>query len=488
MVGEKSMDAVHVGGEAGCTKAVCAQLDERRFGSEKCGGYHTIVCARGGGFDCFGKGNGSTKRSEEASIFEVEGGHRLEGEIRISGAKNAALPMLCASLLTPEKCVFRDVPAISDIEVLLDIFRMLGATVDRDFKNQTVSIEAKNIDPTKLKNCPLARKMRASILMLGPLLARFGEVDIPLPGGCVIGARPNSAHLDAFSALGVAIDADDQHINLNFERKTFLAKRVLFSEASVTATENLAIFCAGIADEAELFFTAAESHVVATTKMLEQMGAKIEGIGTHSLKIRGTKKLKGGEFIIPSDDLLVGTYAIASVLTGGDLLIKNVDHRTLLSFYGLFERAGANFEMLSDSLRVLPSPVLRSIPKLQTAIFPGFSTDLQSPFGVLLTQCEGESLVFETLFENRLTYLMELEKMGAKVQMLNPHQAKITGKTKLSGASVQSWDLRAGAAMVLAGLVTEGVTRISNVNYIDRGYENFPENLVSLGAKIVRSE
>jgi UDP-N-acetylglucosamine 1-carboxyvinyltransferase len=389
--------------------------------------------------------------------------------------------------LTSEKCVFEDVPEISDVEVLLDIFKILGVEVSRDFQKKTVEIQAQNLDPTQLKNCPLAKQMRASILMLGPILARFGEVDIPLPGGCVLGARPNSAHLDAFASLGVLVDSDADHIYLNFERKTFLAKRVLFSEASVTATENLAIFCAGIADEAELFFTAAEAHVVATTKMLQQMGAKIEGIGTHSLKIRGTKNLKGGTFVIPPDGLLVGTYAIASVLTGGDLLIKNVDHRELFSFYGLLERAGAQFGMLSDSLRVLPSPVLRSIPKLQTAIFPGFSTDLQSPFGVLLTQCEGESLIFETLFENRLTYLMELEKMGAKVQILNPHQARITGKTRLKGASVQSWDLRAGAAMVLAGLVAEGVTRISNVSYIDRGYEQFPENLVALGAKIVRS-
>jgi UDP-N-acetylglucosamine 1-carboxyvinyltransferase len=218
------------------------------------------------------------------------------------------------------------------------------------------------------------------------------------------------------------------------------------------------------------------------------MGADIDGIGTHYLRIRGRKDLHGGEFTIPPDGLLVGTYAIAGILTQGDLLIENVDHRELFSFYGMLKRVGANFEMKENALHIFGEQKMCSIPKIQTAIYPGFSTDLQSPFGVLLTQCKGESLVFETLFENRLTYLSELEKMGAKIQILNPHQAKITGPVQLQGAEVQSWDLRAGAAMVLAGLIAKGKTRISNVNYIDRGYENFPENLAKLGAKIKRIE
>jgi UDP-N-acetylglucosamine 1-carboxyvinyltransferase len=252
--------------------------------------------------------------------------------------------------------------------------------------------------------------MRASILILGPLLARFGKAEIKLPGGCVIGARPNSAHLDAFASLGVFVDADENKINLEFQRKSFLNKQVLFSEASVTATENLAIFCAGIEDESELFFTATETHVTATLKMLQKMGADISGLKTHCLKICGKKKLKGGTFEVPSDGLLVGTYAIASLITEGELIIKNVNHSELMSFYGALQRTGALFELQKNKLKVYRSPNLQAIKKLQTSIFPGFSTDLQSPFGVLLTQCEGESLIFETLFENRLIYLSELEK------------------------------------------------------------------------------
>lgn len=422
------------------------------------------------------------------SYFEVEGGNPISGEIMIPGAKNATLPMLCGALLTDQECLFRSVPDISDVATLLDIFEYIGAEVKRDVEARTVMVRAKDLRPEKLLECSKAKKMRATILMLGPLLARYGEVSIPLPGGCVIGARSNAAHLNAFRTLGAEVEETEERITVKFSLNKFANSWVLFSEASVTATENLALFCAGVDSEADLFFTAAEPHVVATTRMLQQMGAKFTGIGTHHLSIHGGAHLHGGEFVIPTDGLLVGTYAIAATLTGGDLLIKNVDHRELLSFYGAFKRVGANFELLDNSLRVMPAEKLMAIPKLQTAIFPGFSTDLQSPFGVLLTQCEGESLVFETLFENRLTYLQELEKMGAKVKMLNPHQARIFGPTKLKGAEVQSWDLRAGAAMVLAGLAAEGVTRVSNVQYIDRGYENFPENLTKLGGIVRRVE
>jgi UDP-N-acetylglucosamine 1-carboxyvinyltransferase len=428
------------------------------------------------------------KIPRKTRYLQVIGGKELHGTVNIPGAKNAALPMFCAALLTEEKCTFTNVPEISDIAVLLTIFETLGAKISRDFKKKTVEITAKNLDPTKLAKCELVKKMRASILILGALLARFGKAEVQLPGGCVIGARPNSAHLDSFASLGVFVDSDENKISLEFSRENFINNQVLFSEASVTATENLAIFCAGIEDDSELFFTALETHVTATLKMLQKMGAKIDGLGTHCLKIRGKKKLKGGIFEIPSDGILVGTYAIAGLITGGEILIKNVNHAELMSFYGALQKTGAIFELQDNALKIFKSPNLQAVKKLQTSIFPGFSTDLQSPFGVLLTQCEGESLIFETLFENRLIYLSELEKMGAEVKILNPHQAKIRGKIKLHGANVQSWDLRAGAAMVLAGLVADGVTRVSNIDYIERGYENFAENLRNLGADVVNIE
>ncbi|NCP67342.1 UDP-N-acetylglucosamine 1-carboxyvinyltransferase [bacterium] len=422
------------------------------------------------------------------AYFEIEGGTKISGEIRINGAKNAALPMLCAALLTPEKCTFLEVPNITDIDNLLTIFEDIGVSVNRYPTERKVEIEAKKVDLDRLADLDDVRKFRASLLMLGPILSRFGQCEILMPGGCVIGARSNYIHTDGLQLLGAEVEESDDSLKATFDREDLKSKRILLSEASVTGTENLAMFLAGQNDTAEIYFSAAEPHVCATLEMLNSMGAMIEGIGTHHLKIKGTKMLKGGTFTIPTDGLLVGTYAIAALLTQGELMIKNVNHRELFSFYGLLKRLGAQFEMLDDALHVLPSPNLKAIPKVQTAIYPGFSTDLQSPLGVLLTQCEGDSLLFETLFENRLTYLLELEKMGAKVQILNPHQARISGKVKLRAAEVQSWDLRAGAAMVLAGLIAEGYTKVTNIDYIDRGYEDFVENLNSLGAHIERVE
>lgn len=422
------------------------------------------------------------------SYFEIEGGYKLAGEVTISGAKNAALPMMCAALLTRKKCIFSNVPEIDDIEMLLKIFSEIGVDISRNFSEKTVTIQAKKIDLNILRECKLVKKFRASLLMLGPLLSRMRAVEIFQPGGCILGARPNFIHTDGFQTLGAELLSEGETIALQFKRETLLNRRILLSEASVTGTENLALFLAGQEEEAEIYFAAAEPHVCATLRMLQKMGAEISGIGTHHVKIRGTQSLEGGIFEIPPDGLLVGTYAVAATLTQGEVLIKNVDHGELFSFYGAFKRVGGNFEMLENALKIMPSSGLRAISKLQTAIFPGFSTDLQSPFGVLLTQCKGESLIFETLFENRLAYLAELEKMGAQVEILNAHQARITGPVSLRGTEVQSLDLRAGAAMVLAGLIAEGKTHVTNINYIDRGYEHFEKNLKNLGAKIVRVE
>jgi len=420
--------------------------------------------------------------------FEIQGGERLAGEVSISGAKNAALPMMCASLLTNKKCVFRNVPDIGDIDTLLQIFVEIGVNVSRNLTEHSVEIEAKNIDIMALKTCGKVKKLRASLLILGPVLARMGEVEIFQPGGCILGARPNFIHMDGFKTLGAEILREDESLALRMPHKKLASRRILLSEASVTGTENLALFLARKPETSEIYFSAAEPHVSATLKMLEKMGARIEGIGTHHLRITGTEDLRGGEFRIPPDGLLVGTYALATTLTKGEVLIKNVDHSELFSFYGALKRVGGKFEMLDNALKVLPPTTLRAIPKLQTAIFPGFSTDLQSPFGVLLTQCEGKSLIFETLFENRLGYLAELQKMGACVEILNAHQAKITGPTQLLGTEIQSLDLRAGAAMVLAGLVAKGTTKVTNISYIDRGYEHFETNLKALGAKITRMD
>ncbi len=420
--------------------------------------------------------------------FEVEGGHKLSGTVEISGAKNAALPMLCASLLTPEKCTFNSVPNITDIDNLLEIFRQIGIEVSQNKKNKTVEITAENIDLEKLSTLELVKQFRASILMLGPLLSRFGKCELLQPGGCVIGARPNFIHTDGLQSLGAVMHENPETLKFSYNLTELKNNQLLLSEASVTGTTNLAMFLAGKPQTSDMFFVAAETHVCATLKMLKSMGADISGIGTHQLKITGSENLKGGNFTIPPDGLLVGTYAIAGLLTQSEIEIKNVNHKELLSFYGILKRMNAQFEMKENALKIFPSPNLISPPKVQTAIFPGFSTDLQSPLGVLLTQAKGKTNLFETLFENRLTYLLELEKMGADIEISNPHQAIIKGPKPLRAAEVQSWDLRAGAAMVLAGLIAKGKTKITNIDYIDRGYENFVENLQSLGAKIERVE
>jgi len=424
------------------------------------------------------------------SHIEITGGQKLNGEIQIPGAKNAALPMLCAALLTEEKCVFYDVPKIGDVETLLDIFEELGVEVSRNWDVRTIEVTAKNLNATKLSGCKMVKKLRATLLLIGPLLSRFGEVKLHKPGGCVIGARSNSIHIDGLMVLGATFHSSetDEYLHLKFDQKNLKTNRILLPEASVTGTENLAIFLAGKNDECDVFFTAAEPHVCTVLKMLRTMGADIVGTGTHHLKICGSKNLKGGEFKVSPDGLLVGTYALGAVITKSKLTINNVNHEELFSFYGSLKRVGANFDMDTNKLHIFPSEKLKAIPKVQTAIFPGFSTDLQSPFGVLLTQCDGISQIFETLFENRLTYLNELEKMGAKVEILNAHQARVIGPIRLQGAEVTSWDLRAGAAMVLAGLVAEGTTKVTNIAYIDRGYENFVGNLQELGAKIRRVE
>ncbi len=422
------------------------------------------------------------------NYFEITGGKSLHGTIEISGAKNATLPMLCATLLTSEKCTLSNIPDITDVDILLQIFKKIGVTVNRNKLAKTVTVQALNIDITALRKCLQVKELRATILLLGPLLARCGECEIYSPGGDIIGARSNSIHIDNLETLGANIvQQTTKKLHLTFNRKTCKTNQILLPEASVTGTENLALFLAKQEETIRVYFTAIEPHVCALLNMLQQMGVHISGIGTHSLAITGVKNLKGGNFTIPPDGILVGTYAIATALTCGKVLIKNVDHHELYSFYGILKKIGVNFEIKENALQILPhKQALQAISKIQTSIFPGFSTDLQSLRGVLLTQCKGDSLIFETLFENRLTYLSELEKLGAKIHILNAHQAIVKGVTPLIGTEVQSWDLRAGATMVLAGLVANGVTKVTNINYIDRGYEQFPENLQALGADIQR--
>lgn len=415
------------------------------------------------------------------SKFIVEGGVKLEGEITVSGSKNAALPILCATLLSKEKSTLHNVPDIADIHSLIDIFEALGAKVK--FENNTFEIDPRDIKKEKIP-AEQVSKMRASILILGALLKRFNEIIMPYPGGCVLGKRSVSTHTDAFQELGAKI-CDDEN-NLHLKAKKLVGKKIILQERSVTATENILMAAVVAEGDSEIRMAATEPHVQDLCHMLNKMGAKITGIGTTEVKITGVEELHGATHTIAGDYLEAGTFAVAAIATKGDVLIKGINTDYLDSLWQKFNEIGANFTLTEDSVHIKPTKSIKAIRKLRTGVYPNFATDLQAPFSVLLAQAEGVSKVFETLFEGRLNYLFELERMGAHIEYLNPHQALIIGPKKLQGTPISSYDIRAGAAMVIAALMAEGTTEISNIKYIDRGYENLDLKLKSLGASITR--
>ncbi len=420
--------------------------------------------------------------------FVVNGQKKLHGTVKVSGSKNAALPILCAALLTDEKSTINNVPDIADIHTLLKILEELN--VKTSFQDHTL-----NIDPSGLTLAKITEKyicsMRASILLLGPLMSRFSEVDLPFPGGCVLGKRPAQAHTHVLKALGAEVLNETQ--TLHIRRKNFTSAEIIMPEQSVTATENAIMLATLIPGKTIIKLAACEPHVQDLCRFLNSMGAKINGIGTSELTIEGQKKLHGTKYKITGDYLEAGTFAIAALLTNGEVTVEGIAPNQLDSFWQKLDEIGAKYELSpnklgqTDTFTILPTgKPLQSVSMLRTAVYPSFATDLQAPFAVLLTQANGQSKIFETLFEGRLNYLFELEKMGAKVQILNPHQALINGPTILKGVPIASCDIRAGAAMVLAALAAQGQTEISNINYIDRGYEKLDEKLRSIGADIQR--
>lgn len=400
----------------------------------------------------------------------------------MSGSKNATLPILCATLLTDDECVIENVPDIQDIRSMLAILKSLGSEVE--FLNNTVRIKTSEIDASRVPEDMICG-MRASILLLGPLLARTGEARVAYPGGCVLGRRPISAHTIALRQIGCEI-LDETH-NLHLRANRLKAAKITMSELSVTATENIVMAACLAEGETEVRLAASEPHVQDFCQFLNKMGAQIKGIGTNFLKINGVQKLHGARHEITGDYLEAGTFAIAAAITNGDVEITGCEPDHLDSLWQKMAEIGVNLEISKSSARVKPhAKPLKATKILRTAVYPSFPTDLQAPFTVLLSQAEGVSKIFETLFEGRLNYLFELEKMGAKVEILNPHQAIVIGPTPLHGMEISSCDIRAGAAMVIAALAAEGETRISNIKYIDRGYDKLAEKLLKLGADIER--
>ena len=409
----------------------------------------------------------------------INGGNRLSGTVKISGAKNAVLPVIAATLLGQDKATCLDeVPALEDVKTISDVLRNLGVQVNHDVENHKLYVDASNI---KNVTAPydLVRKMRASFLIMGPLLARLGEAKISLPGGCAIGTRPIDLHLKGFEALGAKISIGHGDISA-VAPNGLKGARIYLDFPSVGATENILM----AASMAEGQTVAQEPEIVDLANYLNIMGAKIRGAGTNVIKVEGAKKLIAHDYTIIPDRIEAGTYMIAAAMTRGDVYIANAISEHLKPVIAKLKEAGVEVIEDVDGIRVICNSRPRSVD-IKTLPYPGFPTDMQAQFMALQTISNGTSMVTETVFENRFMHVDELRRMGAKIK-IDGRTSVVEGQEKLTGCQVKATDLRAGAAIVLAGLVAEGETQVGYIHHIDRGYDNLVQKLVSLGADIKR--
>lgn len=419
--------------------------------------------------------------------FLVQKSAPLCGEVTISGSKNAVLPIMAATLLTEEKCEILDVPALRDVDVMCKLLKNLGASVERDLEHNQVTVIAG--DPVQYEApLDLVKMMRASILVLGALLLRTGKAVIPLPGGCAIGKRPVELHLKGLKALGVEIDENQLLRGVVKATVDKLKGTTIYLDfPSVGATEVI-IMAAALAEGTTVLENAAqEPEIVDLTNFLNKMGARIKGAGTDTIKIEGVEKLKGVSHHVIPDRIEAGTFMIAAAITKGNVLIKNIVSDHLKAVIAKLRECGVEIEMTDEGMVVRGdrNPIIST--DIKTLPYPGFPTDMQSPFMALLTVAKGPSVVIETVFENRFMHVAEFNRMGANIKT-DGNCAIIPGDKALQGAQVIATDLRAGAAVVLTGLIADGTTEVSQIYHIDRGYENFVEKLKKLGANIMRME
>lgn len=414
--------------------------------------------------------------------FEIIGQKKLKGSIDVRGSKNAATPILAATLLTSEECVVSNLPLIEDVFRMVEILVSMGAKIEW-IEKRTLRIKNDKIDPTKM-DLHAVRKMRSSILLFGSLSARFPKFKMPCPGGCVIGARPMDTHFDALYKLGVNVVERDGFFVVDAKKRK--ANKVVLKEFSVTGTENALMLAAGMSGKTMIKIAATEPHVQDLANFLVKMGAKIEGIGTHTLEITGVKKLKGVKYEIIPDFNEAATFLIMGVATGSPITVNNAIENHLDLVLEKLREFGADFKIKGRSIQVVPAKKLVSIKKLETRTYPGIPTDVQAPFGVLATQAQGNTFIFDTLFEGRFSYVSELEKMGARATVLNPHQVFVHGPVKLRGTTIKSFDLRAGASLIIAALCAKGKTIINDAYQVDRGYEKIEGRLKKLGVNIKR--
>jgi UDP-N-acetylglucosamine 1-carboxyvinyltransferase len=412
----------------------------------------------------------------------ITGGKPLRGEVSVSGAKNAALPILCASLLAPDPLVLTNVPNLRDVSTTCALLGQMGVLAEADPERHALTLQARAITG-HTASYDLVKTMRASILVLGPLVARFGEAMVSLPGGCAIGVRPVDQHIKALEAMGVQISISHGYIHAKATR--LQGATILFDMVTVTGTENV-MMAATLAEGVSVLQNAArEPEVIDLANCLNAMGAKITGAGTAEIRIEGVAGLHGAAHRIMPDRIETGTFLAAVAAAGGDVLMRHADPATLAAVIDKLVEAGAAIDIAADSLRIRRPGPLHSV-NVRTLPYPGFPTDMQAQLLAINAIAEGTAVVTETIFENRMMHVQELQRLGANIE-LEGNVATVKGVARLTGAAVMATDLRASACLVIAGLVAEGETVIDRIYHLDRGYERIEAKLSALGASIRRA-
>ncbi|WP_156286576.1 UDP-N-acetylglucosamine 1-carboxyvinyltransferase [Oceanivirga salmonicida] len=415
--------------------------------------------------------------------FVITGGNELNGEIVVSGAKNAALPIIIATLIEKGEYTLNNVPNLSDIRVLFKLLGDLGLKINK-LGDNSYQIINEGIKKNKAEY-DIVKKMRASFLVMGPMIANLEEAIVSLPGGCSIGSRPVDIHLDAFEKLGVEIK--QEHGYVYTKSKNLKGTDLILNFPSVGATQNILIAATKIKGITKIINAAKEPEIVDLGKFLIKMGAKITGLGTNEIVVEGVDKLNPCEYSVMSDRIEAGTYVIASIVTKGNFVIKNANIEELGLFKAMLESMGVKFEKNKDTLKVIGKVKDLKPRNITTMPHPGFPTDMQAQMMLLLSLVKGSSQVEETVFENRFMHVAEFNRMGTNIKVQHS-VAHIEGVDSLEGAEVMASDLRAGAALVLAGLVANGETRLNRIYHVDRGYDKLEEKLIKLGANIKREK
>lgn len=418
-------------------------------------------------------------------VIQVKKSLNLKGEVKIDGAKNSALPIIAASLLGTEPIILEDVPKLKDVSIILKVLEELGSKVTYLDKNK-VEIDSSNVNNSVTPH-ELMNKMRASFLVMGPLLTRLGETKTYLPGGCAIGSRPVDLHLKGFKALGAEIESTDEKIEA-IAKDGLIGGEIYLDFPSVGATQNIMMAATMAKGETVIENAAKEPEIVDLASFLNKLGAKVRGAGTSTIRIVGVDKLHGARHTIIPDRIEAATFMVASAITRGDVTVKNCISSHIMPIIAKLREVGC--EVIEnedeDSIRVISTGRLKGT-KIKTLPYPGFPTDVQAQFMALMTVCKGQSSVEETVFENRFMHVEQLQKMGAAIAT-EGNEASIAGVDSLQGATVRSTDLRAGAALILAGLVADGTTNVTDIYHIDRGYDDIVSKFKKLGANIERIE